>query len=292
MIAFANEQATTKPTQRRLRAGIRYLAHPSFRDPVEVAKIFETALPVIEGPSSDVAKAKNTSAYLARLYDAPLLDREQEAIAFLRYNYVKFCAATSEEPRRQRYLQEALAARELIVQANLRLVVSIAKTFVRGGQDDLFELISEGNLSLLRALESFDISQRVKFSTYATTAIRRHLVHYRHSEQRRCSRYIPGLDGDLETSDKRRAAKDNYDPTTYSLEQAVLPLVQRLEPRERRLVMARFGLGPHQKARSFNDLGADLGISKERARQLVQRALARIKSWAEGSSAGTAASSA
>ena len=56
------------------------------------------------------------------------------------------------------------------MRANLRLVVSIAKRYVNG-PDRLFELISDGNMSLMRAVEKFDFARGSKFSTYASWAI-------------------------------------------------------------------------------------------------------------------------
>jgi RNA polymerase primary sigma factor len=70
-----------------------------------------------------------------------------------------------------RAIQEGLAARRRFIQANLRLVVSIAKRYQRSGLPFL-DLVQEGNLGLIRAVEKFEYRKGFKFSTYATWWIR------------------------------------------------------------------------------------------------------------------------
>src|SRR5262249_61919925 len=70
----------------------------------------------------------------------------------------------------EKFQAEALAVKNQIIRANLRLVVSIAKKRV-GPTNNFFELVSDGNMSLIRAVEKFDTSRGFKFSTYASWAI-------------------------------------------------------------------------------------------------------------------------
>ena len=65
---------------------------------------------------------------------------------------------------------ESVATKNQIIRANLRLVVSIAKRYVAPA-NDIFELVSDGNMSLIRAVEKFDVSRGTRFCTYATAAI-------------------------------------------------------------------------------------------------------------------------
>jgi RNA polymerase primary sigma factor/RNA polymerase sigma factor len=135
-------------------------------------------------PESDTAakKARRPSGlppYLASLYEMPLLTREQEVHLFRKYNYLKYRAARLRgeldvaQPRSalmdeiERLYEQAVATKNEIARANLRLVVSIAKRHVTPDQN-FFELVSDGNMSLLRAIEKFDFARGNKFSTYAS----------------------------------------------------------------------------------------------------------------------------
>jgi len=123
-------------------------------------------------------------AYLRSLYEVPLLSAEGERDIFRRYNYLKHKAdklrcsidvnhiRTGKLRQIERLLVQANAVKNEIVRANLRLVVSIAKKHL-GGVQGLFELISDGNVSLMQAVEKFDYSRGNRFSTYASWAIMR-----------------------------------------------------------------------------------------------------------------------
>ena len=138
-------------------------------------------------PESDVPQKKSRlpsglPPYLASLYEVPLLSRKQESHLFRKMNYLKYKAARLRrkldltKPRRklmdqiEHLYDEAVSTKNQIIRSNLRLVVSIAKRHV-GPSQNFFELVSDGNMSLMRAVEKFDYSRGNKFSTYASWAI-------------------------------------------------------------------------------------------------------------------------
>lgn len=103
--------------------------------------------------------------YLKEIGRVPLLSAEEEIILAKRIEAGNGEAATAEE------ISIGNLAKKKLTDANLRLVVSIAKRYV--GRGMLFlDLIQEGNLGLLKAVEKFDYSKGYKFSTYATWWIR------------------------------------------------------------------------------------------------------------------------
>jgi RNA polymerase primary sigma factor len=105
----------------------------------------------------------NVDDYLREIQSVPLLTAPQERDLARR---MKKSSSSKAEERR-----DAEVAREGFIRANLRLVVSIAKYFSNRGLP-LADLIEEGNLGLLRAVEKFDPSKGFRFSTYATWWIR------------------------------------------------------------------------------------------------------------------------
>jgi RNA polymerase primary sigma factor len=118
-------------------------------------------------------------AYLREIGRVPLLTAEEELLLATQIHLGEDAAHHLEEPglmpeqraELERQKEQGLAARERLTKANLRLVVSVAKKYAGRGIS-LLDLVQEGNMGLLRAVEKFDPARGFKFSTYATWWIR------------------------------------------------------------------------------------------------------------------------
>jgi len=110
--------------------------------------------------------------YLRQINEAPLLtpEREKELATAVRDGQLaaeRFAQGAMTLVEREEAERRASEAREQMVKSNLRLVVNIAKKYARRGVP-LNDLINEGNLGLIRAVEGFDPDQNTRFSTYAS----------------------------------------------------------------------------------------------------------------------------
>jgi RNA polymerase primary sigma factor/RNA polymerase sigma factor len=231
--------------------------------------------------------------YLARLYDVPLLTSEQELHLFRKMNYLKYKAVVlrdSLNPARpnaqtmqqtEQLYNEAVETKNEIVSANLRLVVSIAKRHV-GPLTNLFELISDGNLSLIQAVEKFDYTRGNRFSTYATWAITRNFARSLPDEKRYHERFLLTDSDIFEWTIDERTDVVFEEKKQLERETQINRFLQELDDREQQIIVNRFGLGREVQPQTLRQVGDEMGVTKERIRQIEIRALAKLRKAAEG----------
>ena len=273
--------------RRILELPLDYMHHASF-DRVANEKEILGPTPVAETPSRKVRGPSGLPPYLTALYEVPLLTREQEYHLFRKFNYLKHKATklrekldpaharTSEMNEIEKLYDEAVAIKNEIVQANLRLVVSIAKRHVNAGED-FFGLVSDGNMSLIRAVEKFDFSRGNKFSTYASWAIMKNYARTIPEEFKRRDRFRTSQDELFTAKQDVRSDEIGQESAQRLREQQVEKILSRLDERERQIIVSRFGLDHTREPLTLKEVGGEMGVTKERIRQLEARALDKAR---------------
>jgi RNA polymerase primary sigma factor len=286
-LSIFEPESRTARTRRILGIELTYIAHPSFDDPGARDTILEP-LPEPDGGSA-TRRGKSPEPPRPRpagFCEAPLLSWEQEVNLFRKLNYVKFLAirlrdridpprATAAElDEIERLLAEAVAIRNRIIEANQRLIVSIAKKHVRPG-DELSELVSDGNVALIQAVARFDYARGNKFSTYASWAIINGFRR-RRREQNHRARFVTGHKEVLQSTADTRGDEHDQEKGQKQRQCKVERLLCRLDDRERRIIASRYGIGGGIE-KTLKQIGEELGICKERVRQIEARAEDKLR---------------
>jgi RNA polymerase sigma factor (sigma-70 family) len=271
-----------------LREPTECIYNPEFDAPDAEAKILAE-----EPQNPDVRTPKpppGLPVYLKSLYRTPLLTREQEQHLFRKYNYLKYRAIKLKEKLRrarspksrdieevERLLTEANQVKNRLVKSNLRLVVNIAKRHI-GSVSNFFELVSDGNISLMRAVEKFDYSRGFKFSTYASWAIMKNYARTIPEENYRMDRFMTGKDELLEAgADQRFATDEGIQELDSGVKESIEEVLEKLTPREREVIERRFGLGGGPGPQTLEEVGQRFGVTKERVRQIETKALEKLR---------------
>jgi RNA polymerase primary sigma factor/RNA polymerase sigma factor len=245
-------------------------------------------MPESDAPARKPRRPSGLPPYLASLYEMPLLSKEQEQHLFRKYNFLKFKASRLrkeldvENPKApvmdeiEQLYEQIVETKNQIAKANLRLVVSIAKRHVTPDQN-FFELVSDGNVSLLRAIEKFDYARGNKFSTYASWAIMKNFARTIPGEYRQRDRFRTSYDELFAATQEERGNPMIDERAQSDRLDKIQRILQRLDEREQQIIIGRFGLDHNREPLTLKEVGAEMGVTKERIRQIEARALNKLR---------------
>ena len=222
-------------------------------------------------------------AYFADLSHLPLLGRDEERALFRKYNYIKYRFARMRESlkpsegdkpalisRLEKLAAGASDCRARLVEANLRLVVKLARQHA-GRVVAIDDLISEGNLILLKAVDKFDFTRGTRFSTYATWCIVKRFARVVPEENYVIDTFVTGTEEVIRVRPDKVTGELEREENLAHIRAKLDQVMTHLSDREREILMRRFGLvGSPQ---TLEQIGQRLGITRERVRQLETRAL-------------------
>jgi RNA polymerase sigma factor (sigma-70 family) len=227
-----------------------------------------------------------------------LLTAAQERILFLKFNYARFrmCEIQASLDGRRpdlatgreilRWLNISELFREQIAETNLALVLAMAKR-VRIMDGEFADLVSEGNMALMRSVDKFDCGRGFKFSTYACRAILKAFSRHGMKSTRHRQRFPTDFDPAFEKSDfleKRRA--EQVADSAEEVRHIMANNHAELSSVERTVILHRFGIGSTSEAPTLTleQVGQIIGVTKERVRQIQNKALSKLRSVIENGS--------
>jgi RNA polymerase primary sigma factor/RNA polymerase sigma factor len=305
MVCNARERNRSKASVRRILTETRvrhifdlpldYVPHEQFKAWEEDKNAEKEILRPMPEPSRPMPRPSapaGSSPYMAALYDVPLLTREQELHLFRKMNYLKYKASKLRHrlnlvrPRKalveriETLYQEIVDTKKRLVRANLRLVTSIARRYVTP-TGDFFELVSDGNVSLIQAVERFDFSREARFSTYATWAIVKNYKRMIYRSLRRRCHFRPACPDAFAAIEDARANPQEIEAIQAERESTVDRILGQLNQREHEIIVCRFGLRGGEEPLSLRELGVAMGVTKERIRQIQIRAMTKLLAAAE-----------
>jgi len=225
------------------------------------------------------------------------LSTSQEILLFQQLNYARMRVVRLMEQYRGKrmpvhavrevltWAHRVIAARAHIVQANMPLVLAMAKR-TRLNSLDFNELISEGNLALLRSVDKFDCARGFKFSTYACRAILKSFSRVAMRTSRYRGHFPTEFDPSLEKSDFADRKRNDVEAACVDEIRDILASNRAaLNDVEQTVIRERFALDAAElpaKGKTLEEVGEIVGVTKERVRQIQNKALAKIRSILEG----------
>lgn len=267
---------------------VEYVANAAFTSAGAERRYFGSeAGEIVAAPNVTPTLSDDPSANGASLSAADERD-VFERYNYARYRIVRLLEASAGKTVRGATLtkllvwaQRAHVLRSALVQANMPLVLAMAKRMRLNGVD-FCELISEGNMALLRSVDKFDCSRGFKFSTYACRAIIKSFSRVAMRTSRLHARFPVEYDPNMERSDfAERRREDRRQSCIEELQVILQQNLAKLNDIEQTVIRERFSLdvAPEdgKKAKTLEEIGSIIGVTKERVRQIQNKALRKIR---------------
>ena len=275
--------------ERILKAKIEYIESDEFESMLSTRirpGVFET-VPPNPSTNANISSESENLACLAPALGESLLSFAEEQHEFRRMNFLKFQAARlrasidADRPdanildQIERLLAEAKDVRDHIIRSNMRLVISNAGKYCTASYG-FEDLVSDGSLSLMEAVDKFNYQLGFRFSTYATHAIRRSFfrrIERKQKDRKRFSVTDPEI---MMTAPDTQEVDFDAPAENQLMAHMVEVMSEHLTERERQIIEGRFGLNGRSEPLTLMQLSAELGICKERVRQVEGTALKKL----------------
>ncbi|MEM1331056.1 MAG: sigma-70 family RNA polymerase sigma factor [Planctomycetota bacterium] len=237
-----------------------------------------------------------------------ILTAAEERILFHQFNYARYrvrrlqeeveTSATRQPTPEQAHEilswhRRAEQIREQIAETNLALVLAMAKR-TRMSEVDFADLVSEGNMALLRAVDKFDAGRGYKFSTYACRAILKAFSRQGMKLSKYRQRFPTDFDPKLERSNFLETKRADFErDAADEVRRIVLDNRADLTDIERTVIEHRFNIRTDgeppedEKPMTLEQVGQIIGVTKERVRQIQNKAMEKIRVELEANFLGT-----
>jgi len=277
-----------------LTVNLEFVANTLFSKPTAERELFDEGMAINKASTSWYHPMIDDELIGNAAPSSSLLTTAQEQHLFMRYNYARLRAGAAVKrfrtnPGKGVVREVALwygrvkDTREIITQANLALVLAMAKR-TRMSDVDFGELVSEGNMALLRAVEKFDAARGFKFSTYACRAILKAFSRIALKTSRYRAAFPAEFDPAMERSnyqEERRAGIEQ--DAVDELQRIIGENRAQLSDVEKDVIQARFAInrGQDAAAMTLEEVGQVIGVTKERVRQIQNKALEKLRATLE-----------
>jgi RNA polymerase sigma factor (sigma-70 family) len=302
MASVVTTKARLTPVSKNLRQKVEAILDESYafmdspvfhRKDIE-EKLFdfeiEPQLPLVSWyqPTRDEAVDQTIAA-------APqLMKGDEERMMFLRFNYSKFRLSKLQRLIKKSGLTRKRAEefllwhrrfehfREYLVRTNLALVLAMAKR-TRLGDVDFAEIVSEGNMALIRAVDKFNVERGFKFSTYACRAILKAFSRTASKSSRHRTRFPVEFEPEMEKSDWTDRRRDAVEEDCIDELKAIVDRnLADLSQVEETVIRRRFNWKQEEESPlTLEEVGQIIGVTKERVRQIQNKALLKIRTVME-----------